>query len=141
MAKVPEEMVHQTTQRAIEATNFGVNWVREMAEQNIGQTKGAVESLITATRKAVDGLNHQGAVIQQHSLLLAEKTLSNTLEFGNKAVRAREPQELVQLQSEFMTKQAELLAEHAKNLEKSIVQTTNEMTSMQQGVRRRTETA
>jgi hypothetical protein len=141
MAKVPEEMVHQTTQRAIEATNFGVNWFREMAEQNIGQTKDAVESLITATRKAVDGLNQQGAVIQQQSLMLAEKTLSNALEFGNKVVRAREPQELVQLQSEFLTKHAELLAEHAKKLDQSVGQAANELASAQKGVRGRSEAA
>jgi hypothetical protein len=94
-----------------------------------------------ATRKAVDGLNHQGAVIQQQSLLLAEKTLSNALEFGNKIVRAREPHELVQLQSEFFTKHAELLAEHAKKLDQSISQAANEMASAQKGVRGRSEAA
>ena len=141
MAKVPEEMVHQTTRRAIEATNFGVNWFREMAEQNIGQTRNAMETLITATRRAVDGLNHQGAVFQQQSLLLAEKTLSNTLEFGNKVVRVREPQELVHLQSEFMTKQAELFAEHAKKLDQSVGQATSEIASIHKGVRSRSEAA
>lgn len=139
MAKVPEEMVHQTTQRAVEATNFGMNWMREMTERQIGQTKGAVESLMGATRRAVDGFNQQGSAIHQHSLLLAEKTLSNSLEFGNKVVRAKEPQEFIRLQSEYMTKQAELLAEHAKKLEQSIVQTSNEITSMQKEVRERAE--
>jgi len=141
MAKVPEEMAYQTTQRAIEATNFGMNWIREIAEQNIGQTKSAVETLLIATRKAIDGLNQQGSVIHQHSLMLVERTLSNTLEFGNNVVRASEPQDLIRLQSEFMTKQAELLAEHAKNLEQTIVQMPNNLTSMQKGVRRRTEAA
>lgn len=137
MAKVAEEMVQQTTERAIEATNFGVNWVREMAEQNFGQTKDAMESLITATRRTVGGLNYQGSVIYQHALLLAEKTLSNSLDFGNNIVRAREPQELIRLQSEFLAKQAELFADHAKKLEQSIVQTTDEMISGQKDVQKR----
>ena len=100
-----------------------------------------METLITATRRAVDGLNHQGAVFQQQSLLLAEKTLSNTLEFGNKVVRVREPQELVHLQSEFMTKQAELFAEHAKKLDQSVGQATSEIASIHKGVRSRSEAA
>jgi hypothetical protein len=141
MAKVPEEMVHQTTQRAMEATVFGVNWFREIAEHNIGQTKDAMEGLIAVTRKAVDGFNNQGAAVQQHSLLLAERALSNTFEFGNKMVRAREPQELVRLQSEFMTKQADLFAEHAKKVDQSIGRTTSEIASVAKGARNRSEAA
>jgi hypothetical protein len=139
MAKDPEEMVHQTTQRAVEATNLGVNWIREIAEQHVDQTKNAVESVLGATRRAIDGFNRQGSAIHQNSLLLAEQTLSNSLEFGTKLAQAREPQELIRLQSEYMAKQAELLAEHAKKLERSMVQTSNEMTSMQKEVRKRSE--
>jgi hypothetical protein len=139
MAKVPEELAQQTTQRAMEATNFGVNWVREIAEQNFDHTKGAVESFLTVSRRAVDGLTQQGSVIREQSMFLAEKTLSNTLDFGNKLLRVKEPQELIRLQSEFMTQQAQLLAEHTKNLEQSIVQTTNEMTSAQKAGRGRLE--
>ena len=141
MAKVPEELAQQTTQRAIEATNFGVNWVREIAEHNLDYTKGAVESFLTVSRRAVDGLNQQGSVIREQSMFLAEKTLSNTLDFGNNLVRVREPRELIRLQSEYMTQQAQLLAEHTKKLEQSIVQTTNEMTSVQKPVRGRSEAA
>jgi hypothetical protein len=145
MAKVPEELaqqtteraIQQTTERAIEATNFGVNWVREIAEQSLDHTKGAVESFLTVSRRAVDGLHQQGSFIREQSMFLAEKTLSNTIDFGNKLLRVKEPQELVRLQSEFMTQQAQLLAEHTKSLEQSIVQTTNEMTSVQKEVRGR----
>ena len=137
MAKVPEELARQTTQRTIGATNFGMNWVREIAEQNFDHTKGALESFLTISRRAADGLNQQRSVIREQSMFLAEKTLSNTLDFGNKLVRVKEPQELIRLQSEFMTQQAQLLAEHTKNLEQSIVQTTNEMTSVQEEVRGR----
>jgi hypothetical protein len=70
MTKAPEEMLHQTTRRAVEATNFGMNWWREMAEQQAGQTKVAVEGFMNATRKAIDGFNRQGSVVHQHSLSL-----------------------------------------------------------------------
>jgi hypothetical protein len=141
MTKVPEEMLHQTTQRAVEATNFGVNWMRDMAEQQVAQTKVAVESLMSATRRAIDGFNRHGSVIHQHSLSLVEQTMSNSLEFGNKLVQVREPQELIRLQGEYTAKQAELLAENAKKLEQSMAQVSNEITSMQKDVRKRAEAA
>jgi hypothetical protein len=141
MTKVPEEMVHQTTQRTVEATNFGVKWMREMAEQQVGQTKVAAESLINATRRAIDGFNRHGSAIHQNSLLLAEQTLSNSLEFGNKLVHVKEPQELIRFQGEYIAKQAELLAEHARKLEQSMIQSSNEITSMQKDVRKQSEAA
>jgi hypothetical protein len=114
-----------------------VNWIREVAEQNMRQTKATLESLASVTRRAVDGLTHHGAVIQQHSLFLAEKALSNTLEYGDRIVRVGDPQELVRIQTEFMSKQAELFAEHAKKMEQSVSQATDEIASIQKQGRSR----
>jgi hypothetical protein len=40
-------------------------------------------------------------------MLAAEETLSNTFDFLHKLVRMKDPQELAQLQSEFVSRQAQ----------------------------------
>src|SRR5437016_3022579 len=93
MAKNPTDFAQQNTERAVQATNYGMNWMREIAEQNLNQSKAALEGLLMITRKAVDDIDHQASVVRERSLLLAEETLSNTFDFAQKLVRMREPQD------------------------------------------------
>jgi hypothetical protein len=44
------------------------------------------------------------------SMLFAEETLENTFDFAQKLVRMKEPQEFPQIQSEFVSRQAQVLA-------------------------------
>src|SRR5947209_5414696 len=119
MAKNPTDFAQQNTERAVQVTNFGMNWMLEIAEQNLNQSKAALEGLLMITRKAVDGIDHQASVVRERSLLLAEETLSNTFDFAQKLVRIREPQELAQLQSEFVSRQAQVLGDQTKELGQS----------------------
>jgi hypothetical protein len=45
---------------------------------------------------------------------LTHKTLSNTMEFAQKLAHAKEPQEFAQCQSEFMARQAQMIADQTK---------------------------
>ncbi len=144
MAKNPTDFAQQNTERAVQATNYGMNWMREIAEQNLNQSKAALEGLLMITRKAVDDIDHQASVVRERSLLLAEETLSNTFDFAQKLVRMREPQELAQLQSEFVRRQAQVLGD--QKLGQSMMQGANEVanTTMQgvaESSRRRSEAA
>ena len=146
MAKNPTDFAQQNTERAVQATNYGMNWMREIAEQNLTQSKAALEGLLMITRKAVDGIDHQASVVRERSLLLAEETLSNTFDFAQKLVRMREPQELAQLQSEFVSRQAQVLGDQTNELGQSMMQGANEVanTTMQgvaESSRRRSEAA
>jgi hypothetical protein len=98
MDRTTTDFARQTTERAVQTTD----WMRAIAEQNLNQSKAALEGLLMITRKAVDDIDHQASVVRERSLLLAEETLSNTYDFAQKLVRMREPQELAQLQSEFV---------------------------------------
>jgi hypothetical protein len=118
MAKNPTHFAQQNTERAVQATNYGMNWMREIAEQNLTQGKAALESWLMITRKAMDGVDHQASVIRGHSMGLVEETLSNTLEFAQK---------LVQLQSEFVGRQAQVFGDQTKELGQSIMQGANEL--------------
>jgi hypothetical protein len=59
MTKRPADFAERNTERAIQATNYGMDWLREVAEQNLDHSKASVEALVIATRKAVDALDQQ----------------------------------------------------------------------------------
>src|SRR5437773_9746046 len=96
----------QNAEQAAQATN----WMHAITEQNLNQSRAAFEGLLTIARNAVHGFDHQASVICEHSMLFAEETLSNTFDFANKLVRMKEPQEFPQIQTEFVSRQAQVLA-------------------------------
>ena len=126
MARRPTDFAQHNTEHAIEAANYSLNWMREIAERNLTQSRAALEDFLTITRKAVDGLDHQASVIRELSLSFMEETLSNSFDFAQKLVHMREPQELAQLQSEFVSRQAQALGDQTKELGQSIVQGASE---------------
>ena len=83
--------------------------MRAIAEQNLNQIKAAFEGLLTIARSAVSGVDQQAAFIRD-SMLFAEETLENTFDFAQKLVRMKEPQEFAQIQTEFVSRQAQVLA-------------------------------
>ena len=95
----------QTTEQAVQTAD----WMRAIAEQNLNQSKAAFESLLTIARNAAGGVDQQAAFISD-SILFAEETLENTFDFAHKLVRMKEPQELPGIQTEFVNREAEVLA-------------------------------
>jgi hypothetical protein len=124
MAKDKMDFAQQNTEQAMQTAN----WMHAIAEQNLNQSKAAFEGLLTIARNAVRGVDKQTTAICEHSLSLAEETLSNTFDFANRLVRMKEPQELAQIQTEFLSRQAQLLGDQTKELGQSIVQGASEVT-------------
>jgi hypothetical protein len=104
MAKATTDFARQTTEQAVQTTD----WIRAIAEQNLNQSKAAFESLLTITRNAASGVDQQAAFIRD-STLFAEETLENTFDFAHKLVRIKEPQEFARIQTEFFSRQAQVL--------------------------------
>jgi hypothetical protein len=127
MTKSPADFAERNTERAIQATNYGMDWLREVAEQNLDHSKASVEALMIATRKAVDALDQQTSTILGRSMSAAEETLSNTFDFLHKLVRMKDPQGLAQLQSEFVSRQAQVLANQTKEFGQTLMQGASEM--------------
>ena len=105
MAKGATDFARQTTEQAVQTTD----WIRAIAEQNLNQSKAAFESLLTIARNAASGVDQQAAFISD-SILFAEETLENTFDFAHQLVRMKEPQELPGIQTEFVNRQAQVLA-------------------------------
>jgi hypothetical protein len=127
MAKGPTDFAQQHTERAVQVTNYGMDWMREIAEQNLNQSRVALDGLLMITRKAADGIDQQASAVRECSLSLAEETLSNTFDFAQKLMRMKEPHELARLQSEFVSRQAQTLGDQTKELGQSIMQGASEV--------------
>ena len=130
MAKNPTRFAERTTEEAMQGTIYGMNCMREIAEHNLDQTRMLFQNLLTITRKTVDDIEHQSSEFRQRSLLVAEEMLSNSFDFVHKLVRARDPQELAQLHTEFASRQAQTIVDQGKEL----MHKANEMTKATTGV-------
>ena len=104
MNKDATGFTQQNSERAMQAANLGMDWARELAEQSLNQSKVVLDGLFNVTRKMAEEFDDQTTAIREHSTSLIETTLSNTLDFGQKLTRLREPHELVELQNEFISR-------------------------------------
>jgi len=137
MAKGTTDFARQTTEQAAQATD----WMRAIADQNLNQSKAAFEGLLTIAQSAVRGVDQQAAFMRD-SILFAEETLENTFDFAHKLVRMKEPDEFARIQTEFVRRQAQVLAgsgqrimQEANDVAKSPLEGTTE------SVQRRSEAA
>ena len=130
MVKSPMTVPEQNAERAMQAASQGLDWMRQLMEQSIDQTAAMFEGFLTTARKTADSLDHQASEVRERSMSLATQTLSNTVTFAHKVIRAREPHELLHLQSEFVSQQAQTLAEQSKLLEQSFARGANEVAKM-----------
>jgi hypothetical protein len=70
MAKSTMDFAQQNTERAVQATN----WALAIAEQNLNQSKAALEGLLTIARNAVRSIDRQSSAICEHSIAAAEQS-------------------------------------------------------------------
>ena len=88
------------------------------------------ESSFTTARHAFEEVEQQASEIRGRLLSLTEATLANSFEFAQKVVQARGPQELLQLESEFISRQAQLITEQSKRLSESAMRGAQEVARM-----------
>ena len=105
MARNTMHFAQQNTEQSVQATN----WVREIAEQNLNQSKVALEGFLTIARNAARSIDRQSSAICEHSIAVAEQMLSNTFVCARKVIHVRQPQELAQIQTDFVSQQAQVL--------------------------------
>src|SRR5262245_43579630 len=114
MARDTADFAQQSSERAMQAANFGMTWGREFAEESFNQSRQAVDGFLRVARKMAEDFETQAIATREQMTSLTQKTLSNTMEFGHKLTRVKEPQEFAQCQSEFMALQAQTIADQTK---------------------------
>jgi len=116
----PSTFAQQNAERAMESANFGFTWTREFAEQTWNRNKAALDGFLKASEKMAKTFESQSSAIREQTTVLTEKALSTSVDFGQKVLRAKEPDELIRLQTEFMAQQAQIFAEQTKELGQKI---------------------
>ena len=72
--------------------------------------KGTTDFARQTTEQAVQTTDWmRAAAFIRDSILFAEETLENTFDFAHKLVRMKEPQEFARIQTEFFSRQAQVL--------------------------------
>jgi phasin family protein len=106
-----------------------MEWMRNMADQLLNHSK-TWESSFTTARHAFEEVEQQASEIRGRLLSLTEATQANSFEFAQKVVQARGPQELLQLESEFISRQAQVITEQSKRLSESAMRGAQEVGRM-----------
>ena len=104
--------------------NFDVpTQMRQFAEQSVEQAKKAVDGFLTAAQKTATALeNHantaqSGAKDMREKVMgMAEQNIANSFEYAQKLVRAKDMQEMLAIQQEFLKSQMQSMQEQAKDL-------------------------
>ena len=109
---------------ANEPWNFEVpTQMRQFAEQSVEQAKKAVDGFLSAAHKTTATLETQASTVQagakdmgQKVMGFAEQNINNSFDFAQKLVRAKDIQEVMALQQEFLKSQMQAMQAQAKDL-------------------------
>ena len=104
--------------------NFDVpTQMRQFAEQSVEQARKAVDGFLTAAHKTAMTVENQASTAQSGAkdmrdkvMTLAEQNINNSFEFAQKLVRAKDIQEVMALQQEFLKQQMQAMQSQAADI-------------------------
>jgi hypothetical protein len=137
----PSEFTQLNTGLAMQAADVSMNWFRQIAEHNFQQSRASLEELLGLTRRMADDFGNQASAICEHSISLAEETVSNTVDCGMKLARARGPQEVAQVQNDFVSRQARAIADQTRELNERLVKEAEDLANTARSTRRQVRAA
>jgi phasin len=95
--------------------------MRTIAETSVEQARQAFDTFIGVAQRAVDMLGGQGESagkgakgIAEHAMSFAQKDFAISFEFSRRLVRARDVQEVLQLQADYIKARVRLFSEQVK---------------------------
>jgi phasin len=102
--------------------------MRAFAEKSVEQAKGAFDSFIAAAQQAVNSAGaraqtaRSGAMeVGELALNFTQRNIAASFEFAEKAVRAKDAQELARLHADYVSGQIAALTDQAKELSRQAV--------------------
>jgi phasin len=97
--------------------------LRAMTEKSMEQARVAFNTFMTAAQQAITHFEGQAKVVQagakdvsEKAMSYAERNVANTFAFADRLVHAKDIQQVIALQTEFVQAQMKELAEQAKEL-------------------------
>jgi phasin len=105
--------------------------MRRFAETSVAQAKQAFDGFMTAAQQAVERMHSQTAAAQvgatdasRKAMDFAGQNMAASFAFAQKLAQARDVEELMRLQADFLRTQMQTFAEQARELGTSFTQTT-----------------
>jgi phasin len=103
--------------------------MRNVAEQSVAQARQAFDGFMEAAQRAAAKLEEQAAAAQagakgasEKIMGYAERNVAASFDFAQKLARAKDVQEIMALQQEFMKSQMQALTEQAQELGQGVAQ-------------------
>ncbi len=100
--------------------------MRAFAEKSVAQAKQAFDGFMSAAHQAVNTFEGQAETarkgaksVAEKAIGFAERNVTTSFEFAQQLVKAKDVQELLKLQADFVRNQMQVLAEQAKELGES----------------------
>ena len=90
--------------------------VNELAAQTIEQARGAMENYLDFFQKNMSASPWAGAVLNKKVTDYAQQNVATAFGFAQKLTQAKDLQDLVRIQTEFLQTQMKSLTEQAKEL-------------------------
>ena len=97
--------------------------MRKFAEQSVQQAKKAFDDLMSATQKAVSTFEGHASSAQATALELqrkvigySERNVGASLEFAQKLLQAKAPEEAMKLHADYVKAQMQALTEQARDI-------------------------
>jgi len=92
--------------------------ISEEVERTVEQARGAMENYLEYFQKSMFAMPWADTDLNKRIQSYAGKNVATTFEFAQKLTKAKDFQELVQIQTEFMQAQLKTLSEQAGDLRK-----------------------
>jgi phasin len=100
--------------------------MRALAEKSVEQAKQAIEGFISEAHRMVSVLEGQAETarkgakdVGEKAMDFAERNITSSFDFAQKLVRAKDVQEMLELQASYIKAQMQVLADQAKELGQS----------------------
>jgi len=100
--------------------------MRAIAEKSVEQARQAFDGFISAAHKAVSTFEGQAETarkgakdVTEKAMTFAERNIANSFEFWQQVVRAKDVQDVLKLQADYVRTQMQALSEQAKELGES----------------------
>jgi len=97
--------------------------MRKFAEQSVDQARKAFESFVATTQKAVSDMEGRAEAARSgvldagsRAMSFAERNMAASFEFAQNLVRAKDAQDVLRIQTEYVKQQLAALNEQAKEL-------------------------
>src|SRR3954471_10269255 len=126
-ASQPMQSIYKQEVRMAATDRFDVPpEMRAFAEKSVEQARQAFDGFISAAHQAMSAFEGQAETarkgakdVTEKAMSFAERNIASSFEFAQQLVRAKDVQDILKLQADYVRSQMQVLSEQAKELGES----------------------